>query len=109
MGFHYGERMAELVTIPMSPFEVAANYENPNRQLWLDRASIVQAVFDALKPWGPRIDDVDAITTGKTSEQGFTIKLPLKRVAFFFGAASCRFTRENSDWQCADETTAIFD
>jgi hypothetical protein len=62
-----------------------------------------------MKPWEPRIDDVDAITTGKTSRQGFTIKLPLKRVSFFFGAASCRFTRENTDWQWADETVAIFD
>jgi hypothetical protein len=75
----------------------------------MDRAFVVQGIFEALKPWGPRIDDVDAITTGKTSEQGFTIKLPLKRVSFFFGPASCKFTRENVDWQSADETIAILD
>lgn len=101
--------MAEPVTIPISYFEVAADYERPQFQLWLDRAAVISAVFDALHSWEPTIDDVAAIITGKTSEQGFTIKLPLKRVSFFFGAASCKFTRENSDWQSAEETIAIFD
>jgi hypothetical protein len=104
-----GEPMAELVTIPISIFELAVEYERPEFTLWLDRASVVQGVFDALRPWGPRIDDVDAITTGKVSEQGFTIKLPLKRISFFFGPASCKFTRENVDWQTAEETIAILD
>jgi hypothetical protein len=101
--------MAELVTIPISIFELTIDYERPEFKLWLDRASVVQGIFDALKPWDPRVDDVDAITTGKASEQGFTIKLPLKRVSFFFGPASCKFTRENVDWQTAEETIAILD
>jgi hypothetical protein len=101
--------MPELVTVPISYFEFAVDYERPEFRLWMDRALIVQAIFDALKPWEPRIDDVDAITTGKASEQGFTIQLPLKRVSFFFGPASCKFTRENVDWQSAAETIAIFD
>jgi hypothetical protein len=101
--------MAELVTIPISTFEFAADYERPEFRLWIDRASVVQGIFDALRPWEPRIDDVDAITTGKTSEQGFTIKLPLKRVSFFFGPASCKFTRENVDWETVEETLAILD
>jgi hypothetical protein len=101
--------MPEPITIPISYFEVTVEYERPQFQLWLDRAAIVTAVFDALRLWEPTIDDVEAITSGKTSEQGFTIKLPTKRVSFFFGAASCKFTRENSDWQSAEETVAIFD
>ena len=101
--------MAELVTIPISVFEFAVDYVRPNFGLWLDRASVVQGIFDALKPWEPRIDDVDAVTTGKASEQGFTIKLPLKRVSIFFGPASCKFTREDVTWQSVEETTAILD
>lgn len=101
--------MAELVTIPISIFEFAVDYERPEFKLWMDRASVVQGIFDALKTWEPRLDDVDAVTTGKASEQGFTIKLPLKRVSFFFGAASCKFTRENVDWQTAEETMTILD
>jgi hypothetical protein len=101
--------MPEVVTIPISIFELAVDYMRPEFKLWMDRAVVVQAIFDALKPWGPRIDDVDAVTTGKASEQGFTIKLPLKRVSFFFGPASLKFTRENADWQSADETIAVLD
>ncbi len=101
--------MAELVTIPISFFEFVVEYEKPKFQLWLDRASIVQAIFDALQPWQPRIDDTDFVNTGKVSEQGFTIKLPLKRVLFFFGPASFKFTRENVNWQSVEETIAILD
>jgi hypothetical protein len=101
--------MAELVTIPISVFEFAVDYERPEFKLWMDRAAVVQSIFDALKPWDPRMDDVDAITTGKASEQGFTIKLPLKRVSFFFGPASCKYTRENLNWQMVEETIAILD
>jgi hypothetical protein len=101
--------MIELVTIPISVFEITIDYERPEFRLWIDRAAVVQAIFEALKPWELRIDDVVAITTGKPSEQGFTIKLPLKRVSFFFGAASCTFTRENLDWPTAEETIAILD
>ena len=101
--------MAELVTIPISIFEFTVDYKRPEFKLWTDRVSIVQSIFDALKPWEPRIDDVEGVTTGKTSEQGFTIKLPLKRVSFFFGTASFKFTRENVDWQLVEETIAIFD
>jgi hypothetical protein len=101
--------MAKLVTIPISIFEFAADYERPQFKLLNDRACIVQAVFDALGQWEPRLDDLEIVTSGKASEQGFTIKLPLKRVSFFFGPASCRFTRENASWQTADETIAILD
>jgi len=101
--------MAESVTIPISLFEFSVDYKRPEFRLWMDRASVLQGVFEALSPWDPRVDDVDAVTTGKASEQGVVIKLPLKRVSFFFGPASCRFTRENVDWQAVDETISILD
>jgi hypothetical protein len=107
--FNGGEAMPELVTIPISIFEFKVDYERPEFTLWMDRASVVQGIFEALKRWEPRIDDVELITTGKTSEQGFTIKLPFKRVSFFFGPASYKFTQENVDWQSAEETIAILD
>lgn len=101
--------MAELVTIPIAVLEVAVDYLRPDFRLWMDRASVVQSVFDALKPWDPRIDDVDAVTTGRASEQGFTVKLPFKRVSFFFGPASFKFSRENLNWQAANDTMAILE
>ena len=101
--------MAEPVKIPISTFEFVLDYERPQIKLLLDRISVVQAVFDALKPWDPRIDDLDVVTTGKASEQGVTIKLPRKRASFFFGAASCKFASEGVDWQSVDETIAVLD
>jgi len=101
--------MPELVTIPISFFEVAISYERPVFQLWIDRAAVLQGIFDALEPWNPSIDDTEPRNDGKPSEQGIVLKLPLKRASFFFGPASCKFSRDDADWGTADETIAILD
>ncbi len=101
--------MPELVTVPISFFEFAIDYERPEFLLWMDRANVIQGIFDALKPWDPRVDDVDVLSVGRPSEQGISLKLPLKQVSFFFGPASCKFTRDNASWQSVDETLAILD
>ena len=44
--------MPELVTIPISVFDFEVGYERPEFKLWMDRAKVVQGVFDALDPWG---------------------------------------------------------
>ena len=101
--------MPEPVTIPIAFFEFASDFERPVFKLWIDRADVIQAIFDSLMPWSPRVDDMEAVNTVKTSEQGFTIKLPLKGASFFFGPASCKFIRDNVHWQVAEETLAILD
>ncbi|MBZ5727922.1 MAG: hypothetical protein LAP87_23375 [Acidobacteriia bacterium] len=45
--------MAEFITIPISIFEFAVDYERPQFKVWMDRPSVVQGIFDALKPWDP--------------------------------------------------------
>jgi hypothetical protein len=99
--------MPEKVTIPISYFQYDADYVRPLVSIWMDRANLVQAIFDTLQPWKLEINNVDPITTGKASEQGIKIKLPEKRVTLFFGPASCRFTRENADWASAEEVIQI--
>jgi hypothetical protein len=101
--------MPELVTIPLSFFELVLPFQRPDLKVWVERAAIFQTIFEALKPWDPNIDDLEPISTGKPSEQGFTLKLPLKRIAFFFGPASCRFTRDAVDWHMQEETIAVLD
>jgi hypothetical protein len=101
--------MPELVTTPMSYFEALIEYERPNIKLWLDRAAVVQALFDAFARWNVKVDDVDILTTGKNSEQGIKFRLTEKRVSFFFSPAACRFTRDNSSWETAQETIEILD
>lgn len=55
------------------------------------------------------VDDVEIITTGKPSEQGLKFKLPQNKIAFFFGAALCRFSKDNADWASAEETIKVMD
>jgi hypothetical protein len=101
--------MAELVTIPISYFELGVEYARPVFKLWLDRASILDTFFRVLESWQPRIDDTEAITTGKPSEQGVIIKLPAKGISFFFGPASCTFKRDNVRWPQTEETIDLVD
>jgi hypothetical protein len=101
--------MPELVTIPVSFIELVLDYQRQDLKLWVERAHIIQTIFDALQPWNPHIDDLEPISTGKLSEQGFTLKLPLKRVSFFFGPASCRFTRDAADWDMVQESITMID
>jgi hypothetical protein len=101
--------MAELVTIPISFFEVTFDYLRPDLKLLADRAALVQGIFEAMRPWSPVIDDIDVRSTGKISEQGVAFKLPLKRVTFFFGPAHCTFSQDAVDWIGAEETIRILD
>ena len=99
--------MPEKVTIPIAFLEYSAEFERPLLPALMDRARIVQAIFDALTPWGMEIDNVEPITTGKPSHQGVNFKLPEKKVVFFFGAASCKFTKDDANWAAAEEMSKI--
>jgi hypothetical protein len=101
--------MTELVTIPVSFFELAIDYERPMVKLLSDHGSLIQGVFDALSPWNPGIDDIVMRTTGKHSEQGVTFKIPLKGIEFFVGPASCRFLRDSVAWSLVGETMTILE
>jgi hypothetical protein len=101
--------MVELVTIPVSFFEVAIDYERPDVRLLSERPSIVQGLVEALLQWNFKIDDIEILTGGKLSEQGAMFKIPQKNVSFFIGATLCRFSRNAVDWDLADETIAILD
>ena len=101
--------MPEIVTTPLSYFEVEMEYAEPDIKMWLDRANVVQALYAALKPWSITVDDVEIITTGKPSEQGIKFKIPKKLSSFFFGPAYCKFTRDSTSWEVAEETIHILD
>jgi hypothetical protein len=99
--------MAELVIIPVSRFDYRAEYKRPSVAIWLERAILVQRLFDILQQWNLNIDDVEPITTGKPSEQGLRLKLPAKKITMFFGTAYCTFTKDDSDWASAEEIIEI--
>ncbi|HEV2325563.1 MAG TPA: hypothetical protein VGS10_16550 [Terracidiphilus sp.] len=99
--------MPEKVTIPIAFFEYTARYVKPNFQALMDRARIVQAIYDSLIPWQIKIDDVEPITTGKPSEQGINFRLPDRKVLFYFGVESCKFTKNDADWAGAEDLIKI--
>lgn len=99
--------MPEIVTTPISYFEIEMDYTEPDIKMWLDRANVVQAVYGALKPWNVTVDDVKILQTGKPSEQGIKFKIPAKLSSFFFGPAYCKFTRDSTSWGVAEETIQI--
>jgi len=99
--------MPERITIPISIFDYSSDYVRPIISIWMDRAVLVQSMFDALLKWNIDINEVEPIATGKPKDQGIKIKLQEKRVTFFFGPAGCKFTREGVDWATADETSEI--
>jgi hypothetical protein len=101
--------MRAAITIPISTFELAVVYEKPVIKLMADRAATVQALFTAFAPWSPALDDMELVTTGKPSEQGVKIRIAAQKVSFFFGATSCKFTKDAATWLEADETLRILD
>ncbi len=101
--------MPVLVTIPISTWEITVEYETPNIRLWADRTHIIEALFKALRPWGLKLDDIDILDQGKNSDKGCMFRLPLKKATFFFGAAYCRFAKDDANWSMAEETLAILD
>ena len=101
--------MPHPITIPVSYVELVIQFQHPNVKAFDDRAGILQAIFEALFPWSPKLDDVEPVATGKLSDHGLIFRLPLKQIAMFFGPAFCRFSRDNIDWGEAEETLKIFE
>jgi hypothetical protein len=101
--------MPELVSIPIAIFEITIEYSRPSVRLMMDRKDIVEKLFDGFKPWQIKVDDLEVITEGKPSEQGVKFKIPTKRTSFFLGPAFCKLTRDDADWESAEDTIKILD
>jgi hypothetical protein len=101
--------MPEIVETHLSFFEAEIEFVEPNLKIWLDRIAIIEAVYAALRPWNITIDNVEIVTEGTPSQQGVRFKVPERRASFFFSAAACKFTRDSTSWQTAEETIQILD
>ena len=99
--------MPEKVAIPISIFDYSSDFVRPVISIWMNRAELVQNMFDALAKWDLSVDDVEGVTTGKPSEQGIKIRIPEKHVSLFFGPTGCKFTRDAVDWGMVQETAEI--
>jgi hypothetical protein len=95
--------MLAAITIPISTFELSIIYQKPEIRLMGDRVGLVQALFDALAPWNPDLDEMEVITTGKPSEHGIKIRVGSQKASFFFSATGCKFVKEAANWSDAEE------
>jgi hypothetical protein len=99
--------MTELVTIPISIFDVIIEYAKPNLRLALTRTDIVEELFEKFGRWNITVDDLEVISEGKPSEQGVKFKIPKRKTAFFFSAAQARLSWDDANWETAEETVEI--
>lgn len=101
--------MPELVSIPKSSFEYVAVFDRPVIALWMERAKIIQAVFDALIPWGIHVDNIEGKNDGKPAEQGVLFRLPEKNISIVFGPAQFKLTATAADWSQAEDIIHILE
>jgi hypothetical protein len=67
------------------------------------------ALFDAFAQFEPNPDDLEVITTGKTTEMGIRLRLATQKVTLFFGVAGCKFIKDAALWAEADTILGILD
>jgi hypothetical protein len=99
--------MPHLVDIPIALFEITIQYVRPNMKLLLDRAKVVDALFEVFSRWNIGMDNIEVINEGKPSEQGIRFKIPEKRTTFMLGGGSCTLIRDDVDWTAAEEIIDI--
>lgn len=99
--------MPHLVDIPIALFEITIQYVRPNMKLLLDRAKVVDALFEVFSRWNIGMDNIEVINEGKPSEQGIKFKIPEKRTTFMLGGGSCTLVRDDVDWTAAEEIIDI--
>lgn len=99
--------MAEQVKIPISTFELTVHYAKPVIQMLAARAPLVQALFDSFAEFQPNFDDLELVTTGKTSEQGIRFRIASQNISLFLGAMTCKFTKDGAVWSEADKILSI--
>ena len=99
--------MPHLVDIPIALFEITIQYVRPNMKLLLDRAKVVDALFEVFSRWNIGMDNIEVINEGKPSEQGIRFKIPEKRTTFMLGGGSCTLVRDDVDWTAAEEIIDI--
>ena len=101
--------MPELVTIPISFFEIAIDYARPDIRVLGDRVPLVEQVLAVLLPYNVTLDDIEVLTTGKLSEQGVAFKVPQQDITFFVGATMAKFTRSRVSWDVVRATLGILE
>ncbi len=100
--------MPDLVKIPLASTEYQARFERPSIGfIGNDRPRAVEAVVDALTPFGFRLANSDAVATGPLADHKVTFRFPDKGITLQFGAEYFQFTKEGSNWATAEDDMKV--
>ena len=100
--------MPDLVKIPLASTEYQARFERPSIGfIGLDRPRAVEAVVDALLPFGFCLANSDAIGTGPLADHKVMFRFPDRGISLQFTAEYFQFTKEGSNWSTAKEDMSI--
>jgi hypothetical protein len=100
--------MADLVKIPLASTDYQARFERPSIGfIGVDRPRAVEAVVDALLPFGFRLANSDAMVTGPLADHKVVFRFPDRGITLQFGAEYFQFTKEGSNWATAEEDVKV--
>jgi hypothetical protein len=100
--------MLDLVKVPLASTEYQARFERPSIGfIGVDRARAVEAVVDALLPFGFRLANSDVVAAGPLADHKVVFRFPDRAITLQFTAEYFLFTKEGSNWATAQEDVGI--
>ncbi len=100
--------MPDLVKVPLASTEYQARFERPSIGfIGVDRPRAVEAVVDALLPFGFRLANSDFVATGPLADHKVVFRFPDRGITLQFTAEYFQFTKEGSNWATAKEDMNI--
>ena len=97
--------MPSLIKIPYSTVEYQARFAGPVVKLIAGQAEVIQAVVDALLPFGFQFMNME--TQGTLANYNTILRLPGRNIVFQYGADGCTFTKDSSSWQTTEEDLRV--
>jgi hypothetical protein len=95
------------VEIPYGIVELTATFKKPILKAWLGTALIIEAVLDALKPFGFQLDGVDVkVQTEKLADYAIVFKRSSPGVTLTLQLGRLVMIAENLDWTEAQQFIA---
>lgn len=100
--------MSDLAKIPLSQADYQAEFERPSIAfIGTDRPRSIEAVVDALLPFGFRLANSEVVSTGPLSDHKVIFRFPDRGITLQIGAEAYQFRKEGSNWPTAPDDVKI--
>jgi hypothetical protein len=98
--------MPSLITIPYCTAEIHASFARPIIQLIADKAAPLQALVDALLPFGFSFENAEA-NGSQMAQHRTTLRIPPRNIAFEFGAQAYKFVKDAFTWDSTPDDLKV--